>query len=132
MFLDTDLNTAAASQLRTMALVPQIVDAASVPVIAAGGISDGRGIAASFALGAAGVQLGTAYLLCPEVALPSLQRDVLRNERAYETLLTNVFTGRPARALANRLALEAGPISNAAPDFPLPMDGGVETVASQS
>jgi nitronate monooxygenase len=122
MFLHTDLNAAAASQLGTMALVPQIVDAVSVPVIAAGGISDGRGIAASFALGAAGAQLGTAYLLCPEIALPSLQRHVLRSERAYETLLTNVFTGRPARALANRLALEAGPISNAAPDFPLPME----------
>jgi nitronate monooxygenase len=121
MFLDADLNTAAASQLGTMAFVPQIVDAVKVPVIAAGGIADGRGIAASFALGAAGVQLGTAFLLCTEAALPTLQRDLLRNERVYETLLTNVFTGRPARALANRLALEAGPISDAAPDFPLPM-----------
>src|SRR6202051_380551 len=94
MFLAEDVNAAAASQPSTLALVPQIVDAVSVPVIAAGGIADGRGIAAAFALGAAGTHIGTAYLLCPEAATPQLHRDALRRARADATLLTNVFTGR--------------------------------------
>jgi len=122
-FLAADFNTAIASQLGTLALVPQIVNAVSVPVIAAGGIADGRGIAAAFALGAAGTQIGTAYLLCPEAATPSLYREALRHARGDATVLTNVFTGRPARALVNRLVLEVGPITDASPDFPLPMGG---------
>ena len=121
MFLAEDVNAAAASQPSTLALVPQIVDAVSVPVIAAGGIADGRGIAAAIALGAAGTQIGTAYLLCPEAATPQLHRDVLHRARGDATLVTNVFTGRPARVLVNRLALDVGPISEALPDFPLPM-----------
>jgi nitronate monooxygenase len=121
MFLAADLNSAIASQPGTLALVPQIVDAVSVPVVAAGGIADGRGIAAAFALGAGGTQIGTAYLLCPEAPTPSLHRDALRHARGDATVLTNVFTGRPARVLVNRLALEVGPISDAPPDFPLPM-----------
>jgi nitronate monooxygenase len=121
IFLAADLNSAIASQPGTFALVPQIADAVSVPVVAAGGIADGRGIAAAFALGAAGAQIGTGYLLCPEAATPSLHRDALRHARGDATMLTNVFTGRPARALVNRLALEVGPVSNAAPDFPLPI-----------
>jgi nitronate monooxygenase len=121
MFLGTNLNRASASQPGTLALVPQVVDAVSVPVVAAGGIADGRGIAAAFALGAVGTQIGTAYLLCPEAATPSLYRDALRNARPDTTVLTNVFTGRPARVLLNRLALEIGPISDTLPDFPLPI-----------
>jgi nitronate monooxygenase len=121
IFLAADLNSAVASQPGTLALVPQIADAVSVPVIAAGGIADGRGIAAAFALGASGAQIGTAFLLCPEAATPSLHRDALRQARGDATLLTNVFSGRPARVVVNRLALEVGPISDAAPDFPLPM-----------
>jgi nitronate monooxygenase len=121
MFLAADLNGAAASQSSTLALVPQIVDAVSVPVVAAGGIADGRGIAATFALGAAGAQIGTAYLLCPEAATPPLHRDALHHARGDATFVTNVFTGRPARVLVNRLVLEVGPISDAPPDFPLPM-----------
>ena len=121
MFLGPNLNRASASQPGTLALVPQVVDAVSVPVVAAGGIGDGRGIAAAFALGAAGTQIGTAYLLCPEAATPSLYRDALRQAGADATFLTNVFTGRPARILVNRLALEVGPISDTLPDFPLPM-----------
>jgi nitronate monooxygenase len=120
-FLAANPNHAAASQVGTFALVPQIVDAVSVPVIAAGGIGDGRGIAAAFALGAAGVQIGTAFLLCPEAATPSLHRHALRHARENVSVLTNVFTGRPARVLANHLALDLGPISDDAPDFPLPM-----------
>ena len=104
-----------------MPLVPQIVDAVSVPVVAAGGIADGRGIAAAFALGAAGAQLGTAYLLCPEAATPPLYRDALRHARGDATLMTNVFSGRPARILVNRLALDVGPILDAPLDFPFPM-----------
>jgi nitronate monooxygenase len=119
-FLAANPNHTAASQVGTFALVPQIVDAVSVPVIAAGGIGDGRGIAAAFALGAAGVQIGTAFLLCPEAATPSLHRHALRHARENVSVLTNVFTGRPARVLANRLALDLGPISDDAPDFPLP------------
>src|ERR1700733_1731355 len=110
-----------AEQPGTFALVPQVVDAVRVPVIAAGGIADGRGIAAAFALGAAGTQLGTAYLLCPETATPPLYRDALRHARGDATLMTNVFSGRPARILVNRLALGVGPILDAPLDFPLPM-----------
>jgi nitronate monooxygenase len=116
MFLAADFNRAIASQPGTLALVPQIVDAVSVPVIAAGGIADGRGIAAAFALGAAGTQIGTSYLLCPEAATPAFYRNALRHARDDATVLTNVFTGRPARALVNRLAREVGPISDASPE----------------
>ncbi|WP_454633408.1 NAD(P)H-dependent flavin oxidoreductase [Bradyrhizobium cenepequi] len=121
MFLDRDQNRAVASQLGTFALVPQIADAVSVPVIAAGGIADGRGIAAARALGASGVQIGTAFLLCPEAATPPLHRDALRHARELGTAVTNVLSGRPARALVNRLIAEVGPLSDAVPDFPLPM-----------
>ena len=120
-FLHDDLNRAMASQPGTLALVPQIVDVVSVPVIAAGGIADGRSIAAAFALGASGVQLGTAFLLCPEAGTSPLHREALLHARDDETVLTNVFSGRPARAIANRLALELGPLSEAPPEFPLPM-----------
>jgi len=88
-------NRAVALQIGTMALVPQIADAVSVPVIAAGGI------AAAFALGASGVQIGTGFLLCPEAATPALHRDAVRHAHEHETVVTNVFSGRPARALVN-------------------------------
>ena len=86
----------------TMALVPQVVDAVRVPVIAAGGIADGRGIAAAFALGASGVQIGTAFLGCPEAVVPAIHRDALHRAADEDTRLTRAFTGRPARALRNR------------------------------
>jgi len=121
MFLAWDINAALAAQLGTFALVPQIAEAVSVPVVAAGGIADGRGIAAAFALGAAGTQIGTAYLLCPEAGTPPLHRDALRQAGPDATVMTNVFTGRPARAIANRQARELGPIAEDLPDFPLPM-----------
>jgi nitronate monooxygenase len=120
-FLAGDIHRAMASQSGTLALVPQIADAIRVPVIAAGGIADGRGIAAAFALGASGVQIGTAFLRCPEAGTSPLHREALRQARDNDTVLTNVFTGRPARAIANRLPHELGPLSEAAPDFPLPM-----------
>ncbi len=120
-FLRGDFNRAMAFQPSTLALVPQIADVVSVPVIAAGGIADGRSIAAAFALGASGVQIGTAFLLCPEAATPPLHREALRHVRDDETVLTNVFSGRPARAIATRLPRDLGPLSEAAPDFPLPL-----------
>ena len=102
----------------TFALVPQVADAVSVPVIAAGGIADGRGIAAAFALGAAGAQIGTAYLFTPESLVSDLHRAALVEARDDQTALTNLFSGRPARGLMNRLMREAGPMSDAAPAFP--------------
>ena len=120
-FLRGDLNRAMASQPGTLALVPQTADVVSVPVIAAGGIADGRSIAAAFALGASGVQIGTAFLLCPEAATPALHRNALRHARDEETLVTNLFSGRPARAIANRLVRELGALSDGVPDFPLPL-----------
>jgi nitronate monooxygenase len=114
MFLSSD----PATQVGTMALVPQIVDAVRVPVIAAGGIADARGIAAAFALGAAGVQIGTAYLQCPEAKVSPLHRAALSRATDDTTALTNVFTGRPARGIVNRVMREIGPISEAAPLFP--------------
>lgn len=114
-FLTDDM----ARQVGTFALVPQVVDAVKVPVIAAGGIADGRGIAAAFVLGAAGVQVGTAYLFCPEARISDAHRAALSSARDDSTLLTNVFTGRPARGLANRLMLEVGPLSSLAPAYPL-------------
>ncbi|MBR0974253.1 MULTISPECIES: NAD(P)H-dependent flavin oxidoreductase [Bradyrhizobium] len=102
----------------TFALVPQVVDAVKVPVIAAGGIADGRGIAAAFALGAAGVQIGSAYLRCPESKVSAAARVALAEGRDDSTVITNVMTGRPARGVQNRLMREAGPISPDAPPFP--------------
>ena len=115
MFLATDI----AQQAGTFALVPQIVDAVKVPVIAAGGIGDGRGIAAALALGAAGAQIGTAYLLSPEASTAPLHRAAIRQASDDSTALTNVFTGRPARGIVNRFMREVGPMSAEAPAFPL-------------
>jgi nitronate monooxygenase len=113
MFLTHDVST----QIGTLSLVPQVVDSVKVPVIAAGGIADARAIAAALALGAAAVQIGTAYLLSPESRSSQLHRQALKNNR--ETVLTNVFTGRPARAIVNRMTRETGPMSDLVPDFPL-------------
>ena len=115
MFLSDNL----AAQPGTLALVPQVVDAVEVPVIAAGGIADARGIAAAFALGAAGVQMGTAYLRCPESKISPLHRAALKSAADDSTVLTNLLTGRPARGIVNRLIREVGPISDVAPEFPL-------------
>jgi nitronate monooxygenase len=114
-FLTDDM----ARQVGTFALVPQIADAVKVPVIAAGGIADPRGIVAALALGASAVQIGTAYLFCPEAAVPALHRDALINAADDDTMITNVFTGRPARGIVNRLMVEVGPMASAAPRFPL-------------
>ncbi len=114
MFLTDDI----ATQPGTLALVPQVVDAVSVPVVAAGGIADGRGVAAAFALGAAGALIGTAYLLTHESLISDLWRAALRTARDDRTALTNVFSGRPARGIVNRVMRELGPMSELAPAFP--------------
>lgn len=115
MFLSENV----AAQVGTMALVPQMVDAVKVPVIAAGGIGDARGLAAALMLGAAGAQIGTAYLFTPEAKISELHRTALENACDDQTSLTNVFTGRSARGIINRVMREVGPISADAPPFPL-------------
>jgi nitronate monooxygenase len=115
MFLGDDV----ATQIGLFALLPQIVDAVSVPIIAAGGIADPRGVRAAFALGASAVQVGTAYLLCPEAKIANAHREALLASTDESTVVTNVLTGRPARGIANRIVRELGPIDSEAPAFPL-------------
>jgi nitronate monooxygenase len=114
MFLSTDVG----EQVGTFTLVPQIVRAVRVPVIAAGGIADARGVAAAMALGASAVQIGTAYMLCPEATTSDVHRAAI-SDASRATALTNVFTGRPARGIVNRLMRELGPMTKLAPAFPL-------------
>jgi len=115
MFLSEALDT----QIGTFALVPQIMRAVQIPVIAAGGIADAKGVAAAMMLGASGVQIGTAYMLCPEATTSAVHRAALKSDAARITALTNLFTGRPARGIMNRIMREMGPISAVAPAFPL-------------
>jgi nitronate monooxygenase len=114
-FLSDDLT----EQLGTFSLLPQIIAAVDIPVIAAGGIVDAKTVRAAMAMGASAVQVGTAYLLCPECTTSDIHRAALQSEAAQHTALTNLFTGRPARGIMNRFMAELGPINNAAPDFPL-------------
>lgn len=113
MFLETN----SAAQAGLFALLPQVVDAVRVPVIAAGGIADARGVVAAFALGASGVQIGTAYLFCPEAHVSPLYRKALAGVGSNGTVLTNLFSGRPARGILNGFIEEAGPMGPA-PVFP--------------
>ena len=115
IFLSDDLTT----QVGTFALLPQIVRAVRIPVVAAGGIADAKGVASVLALGAAGAQIGTAYMLCPEATTSAVHRAALKSEAARHTALTNIFTGRPARGIVNRIMKELGPLCAAAPAFPL-------------
>ena len=115
MFLSDDLNT----QVGLFALLPQVVDAVKVPVIATGGIGDARGIVAAFALGASAVQLGSAYLFTPEAKISASHHRALRTAKESQTAVTNLFTGRPARGIVNRVMREVGPMSPLAPAFPL-------------
>ncbi|HEX6245530.1 MAG TPA: nitronate monooxygenase, partial [Polyangiales bacterium] len=114
MFLSQDVTT----QLGTLALIPQVVAAVRLPVIAAGGIADERGVAAALRLGAQGVQVGTAYLFCPEASTSAVHRAALASDAAHHTALTNLFSGRPARGIVNRVMRELGPLSEQAPAFP--------------
>ena len=114
MFLTADIN----SQLGTFALLPQVVAAVRVPVIAAGGIATARGVKAALDLGASAVQIGTAFMLCPEATTSTVHRAALKSDEARLTALTNVFTGRPARGIVNRMVRELGPMCSMAPEFP--------------
>ncbi|HKN09535.1 MAG TPA: nitronate monooxygenase, partial [Pseudomonadota bacterium] len=135
MFLSDDLTADLAAQVGTFALLPQIVDAVKVPVIAAGGVTDARGIAAAFTLGAAGVQIGSAYLRCPEAKISAPYRAALTSA-CGTTAVTNLMTSRPARAIVNRLMRELGPLSDEVPEFPLaagalaPLRGKAEAIGS--
>jgi nitronate monooxygenase len=115
MFLSNDLS----EQMGTFALLPQVIRAVKVPVIATGGVAGPDTVAAALSLGAAAVQVGTAYLLCPEADTSSAHRAALKEERARRTVLTNLFSGGVARGIPNRLIDELGPLSPAAPAFPL-------------
>ncbi len=115
MFLSEDLTT----QTGAFALLPQVARAVGVPVVAAGGIADFTGVAAAMTLGAAGVQVGTAYLLCPESTTGTVHRAALKSDVARHTALTNLFSGRPARGIVNRIMRELGPLNPVAPEFPL-------------
>lgn len=114
MFLTNDLT----SQMGTMALIPQLVEAVQLPVIAAGGMADARCIKAALALGASGVQVGTSYLLCPEAKASLLHKQALLSNLSKHTALTNVFTGRPARSIINKAIQQLGPFNSFAPTFP--------------
>ena len=113
-FLSEDLT----EQMGTFALLPQIIRAVSVPVIAAGGIADAAGVKAALALGAAAVQVGTTYLLCDEAAPSPVHAAALTGASSHHTAITNVFTGRPARAIVNRLMRELGAMRSDVPAFP--------------
>ncbi|GGC74756.1 NAD(P)H-dependent flavin oxidoreductase [Marinobacter halophilus] len=115
IFLTRDMST----QMGTFALLPQVVAAVGVPVIAAGGIADARGVTAALALGAIAVQVGTAFMLCPEATTRTVHRAALKSESARQTAITNLFSGGPARGIVNRIMRELGPISGDAPAFPL-------------
>ena len=115
LFLDADINT----QVGTFALLPQIVRAVKVPVVAAGGIADATGIRAALQFGAVAAQLGTAFLLCDESLISPLHRAALQQPAAETTALTNLFSGRPARGIVNRLMREQGPMTRRVPEFPL-------------
>jgi nitronate monooxygenase len=115
MFLSDDLTC----QMGTFALLRQIVCAVKVPVIASGGIADAAGVAAAMELGAVAVQPGTAYLLCPEASTSALHRAALQSESARHTAVTNLFSGRPARGIVNRIMSEIGPLNRDVPPFPL-------------
>lgn len=115
IFLTRDLST----QMGTFALLPQVIQAVRCPVIAAGGIADAKGIRAAMDMGAAGVQLGTAFMLCPEATTRPIHREALKSPQARHTALTNLFSGGPARGIMNRVMRELGPMSGVAPAFPL-------------
>ncbi|TVT34448.1 NAD(P)H-dependent flavin oxidoreductase [Marinobacter vinifirmus] len=114
-FLTKDMTT----QMGTFALLPQIVAAVKIPVIAAGGIATAEGVRAALDLGAVAAQIGTAFMLCPEATTKPLHREALKSPAARHTAITNLFSGGPARGIVNRVMRELGPVCDQAPAFPL-------------
>ena len=115
MFMTQDLST----QVSTRTLLEQLVDTVRIPVIAAGGISNAKAVAQALQMGAAAVQVGTAFMLCPEANTSAIHRAALQSSEAKNTAMTNLFTGRPARGIVNRVMRELGPMSESVPQFPL-------------
>jgi nitronate monooxygenase len=115
LFLSDDLTT----QAGTFALLPQIIHTVNVPVIATGGIVDADGVRAALSFGASAVQVGTAYLLCTQAKTSQVHRAAIKSEDGRHTAITNLFSGRPARSIVNRIIREIGPINKDAPEFPL-------------
>jgi len=115
MFLTEDT----ATQTACFSLVPRMLQRVEVPVIAAGGIATAAGVASALSMGAAAVQLGTAYLLCDEARTSNIHRCAIKSEAVKHTALTNVFSGRLARSIVNRAVKELGPVNSCIPDFPL-------------
>src|SRR6266446_3672380 len=109
----------------TLALVPQVVDAVTVPVIASGGIMDGRGIAAALALGAGAVQMGTAFLTCDEAGVPEAYKAAIIGAREHDTRITRAFSGRPARGIVNRFMLEVERAGGADAILPFPLQNAL-------
>ena len=113
-FLSDDLGL----HMGIFALLPRITSRVKLPVIAAGGIASSEGVKAAIQLGATAAQVGTGYLLCTEAKTSAIHRAALQSQQASHTEITNVFSGRPARGIVNRLIREQGPISLRVPDFP--------------
>lgn len=111
----------------TLALVPQIIDAVGIPVIASGGIMDGRGIAAALALGAVGAQLGTAFLTCDEAGVPDVYKRAILEAHDDQTRITRAFSGRPARGIVNRFMreVEAPSSSSQSAILPFPLQNAL-------
>jgi nitronate monooxygenase len=114
-----------AGMVGTIALVPQIADAVKVPVIASGGIMDGRGVAAALALGASGVQLGTAFLTCDEAGIPEAYKQAILDAGESDTRITRAFSGRPARGIVNRFMTEVGSAGDADAILPFPLQNSL-------
>ncbi|WP_448188040.1 NAD(P)H-dependent flavin oxidoreductase [Azospirillum sp. sgz301742] len=115
----TFANDFGAGMVGTLALVPQVADAVRIPVIASGGIMDGRGIAAVLTLGAAAAQMGTAFLTCDEAGVTEAYKQAILAARDHETRVTRAFSGRPARGIANRFMDEVDAAPEAILPFPL-------------
>jgi nitronate monooxygenase len=115
----TFLGSFESSMVGTMALVPQLVDALGIPVIASGGIMDGRGLAAALCLGAQAVQMGTAFLTCEESGAPAVHKAAVLAATGDDTAITRAFSGRPARGLRNRFLLEVAEHEADLPAFPV-------------
>jgi nitronate monooxygenase len=115
----------AAGMVGTISLVPQVVDAVRVPVVASGGIMDGRGIAAALSLGAGAVQMGTAFLTCEEAGIPSVYKEAILCAREDQTRVTRAFSGRPARGIVNRFMTEIDSGNSGDPILPFPLQNAL-------